>query len=374
MNAVNANPTLANDAHSSEKPAGIGIIKSVRILAYPLLTNFWPALLFVSQKAFVVPGLLLVGVGDSAYRRDLMLSLVISLVSIFTYLGQYPNPYAEDHLIGFLIFAWGMPAINHAIRTDQKRLRLFLTYFTIFNAILGFFFLVSDIDLSQFRGLNKVVGKDGVVGRVYFESSSLAAVFLLSTFRRKWMKAASFILISAFVVFVARSVVVMMLLFVNLALPYVLRSSLVIKIMSVISSGIALLLIYIYLPVLRPDVDLSLNAKQFQLDLIFGSMGNGLSGWGWGAFFPELATDPTQPYQIEMQLPMLILQIGVVPFALIALLILAMIFSATDKSLAAFARFSVYLLIGFNNPWLFLPSWFLTCQLLFRYDDERKSQ
>lgn len=371
MTTLSAGLPAAMDQPPERQAGGAGLLRAARQLAFPLLTNFWPVLLFVSQKIFVVPGLLLVGFGDRAYRRDVLLTLIISLVGIFSYIGQYPNPYAQDHLIGFLLFAWSMPIINHATRNNETKLRAFLTYLTLFNAVLGFFFLFSDIDLTGFRGLNRIVGKDGVAGRVYFESSSLAAVFLVSAFRKGWMKFAALILVSAFVVFVARSVVVIALLFVNLALPYVLRSSPLIKVLSVTLSGIVLFLVYTYLSVLRPDVDLSLTAKQFQLDLIFGSIDNSLSGWGWGTFFPELATDPTQPYQIEMQLPMLLLQIGLLPFFAIFGTTLGLFFSASSRPLASLARFSAYLLIGFNNPWLFVPSWYLTCQLLFRYSDER---
>ncbi len=343
---------------------------SLRILTFPLLTNLWPLLLFVSQKVFVIPALILVGFGDQAYRRDLVFAALISFCGILVYILQYYNPYDQAHLIGFLLFVWSMPIINHAIRFDNEELRRILTYLTLFNAAMGFFLLVSNVDLYGLRGLNRIVGSDALTHRIYFESSSLAAVILLQAFRPRWLRIIALVAVSAFVVLLARSVVVVVLLGLNLSLPYILRSSLAIKVTIALLACVAFTLFYIYLPVLRPDVDLSFRVKQYQLDLILGGLGNSLSGWGWGAFYPELASDPEQPYQIEMQLPMLLLQLG--PVALVAIigLTLALFLSATKRPVWGLARYGVYLLIGFNNPWLFVPSWFLTCQLLFRYDNE----
>jgi hypothetical protein len=350
------------------RPAGVAAL--LRIMAFPLLTNLWPLLLFVSQKVFVIPALLLVGFGDRAYRRDLLVAVLISLVGLLVYILQFGNPYDQAHLLGFLLFVWSMPLINHATRFDAERQRQLLTYLTLFNAVMGFFLLTSNIDLYGLRGLNRVVGADGLTHRVYFESSSLAAVVLLTTFKRRWLQVITFLAVSAFVVFVARSIAIIALLLVNMVLPYILRSSAAIKVIAVLAVAGAFAVLYFYLPVLRPDVDLSIRVKEFQLDLIIASLGDSWSGWGWGAFYPELASDPEQPYQIEMQLPMLLLQLG--PVALLAIigLTMAMFMSATSRPIMGLARFSVYLLIGFNNPWLFVPSWFLTCQLLFRYDAE----
>jgi hypothetical protein len=125
-------------------------------------------------------------------------------------------------------------------------------------------------------------------------------------------------------------------------------------------------LLFVYLPVIRPDIGLSLSAKQLQLQVILSLIPDNWSGWGWGAYIPYLSTDRDQPYQIEMQLPMLVLQLGPAATVAILLLTLAMFLSAADRSLRGYVRFATYALIGFNNPWLFLPSWYLTCQLLFR--------
>jgi hypothetical protein len=360
-------PVGNSDLRHLGKP---GLLARVQTLAFPLIINFWPVLLFVSQKAFVIPAVLLNGLGDSAYRRDLFLATLISAAGVIVYAFQAGNSYDQSHLIGFLLFAWSMPVINYGVRNDQNNLLLFLTYFTIFNSVMGFYLLVFDVDLYGLRGLNRIVGTDGQTHRVYFESASLAAVILLSAFRRRLIQLVAFLIVAGFVIFVARSVVIVLLLGLNLALPHVLRRSLAVKIAVVIAVMAALTVLYLYLPVLRPDVDLSLQVKQFQLDLILSSLNGDWLGWGWGSYYPELATDPDQPYQVEMQMPMLLLQLGPVAFAAILGVTLAIFLSAARRPEMGLARFAVYALIGFNNPWLFVPSWFLTCQLLFRYDDE----
>jgi len=351
---------------SHQRPKGAWA--DIRAIGFPLLTNFWPVLLFVSQKVFVLPGIILTGFGDSKYRSDLVLAAVISLVGMLVYFFQFANSYDQVHLVGFLLFVWSMPVLNYAVRFDHWKLRRFLTYFTLFNATMGFFLLVTNIDLYGLRGLNQVIGSDGLTHRVYFESASLATVVLVASFKRRWAQLAMLVVVMSFVLFIAKSVVIAVLLVLNLALPYILRSSPAVKVITVAISALVFVVLFFYLPVLRPDVGLSLAAKQYQFELITSSLGNSWSGWGWGSYYPQIASDPDQPYQVEMQLPMLLLQLG--PLALFAILglTLAIFWSATDRPVMAFARFAIYTLIGFNNPWLFIPSWFLTCQLLFRYE------
>ncbi|OJU15570.1 MAG: hypothetical protein BGN95_18195 [Sphingomonas sp. 66-10] len=286
------------------------------------------------------------------------------------YFFQYGNPYDQTHLLGFIFFVWSMPLINHAVRYDSLLLRRVLTYLTLFNALMGFYLLVSSVDLYGLRGLNRVEGSDGITYRIYFEASSLAAVFLLSSFRNRWVRLAALGAVAIFVVFVAKSVVIMALLGLNLALPYLLRSRPHIKVGAAIIAVTAIILLYNYLPIIRPDMDLSLRAKQFQFNIIMGLLPDNWSGLGWGFYMPQLSSDPEQPYQVEMQLPMLMLQLGPIALLTILLLILSLFLSVSGWTLKGFARFAVYVLIGYNNPWLFVPSWFLTCQLLFRDDDE----
>jgi hypothetical protein len=222
--------------------------------------------------------------------------------------------------------------------------------------------------LYGFRGLNRIEGSDGVTYRIYFESASLAAISLLSTFRRRWLQLATLAAVAFFVVLIARSAVVMALLAANLVAPYILRSQPHVKVAAVVVAVGSAMLLFVYLPVVRPDIGLSLSAKQLQLQVILSLIPDNWSGWGWGAYIPYLSTDADQPYQIEMQLPMLLLQLGPAATAAILLLVLAMFMSGAEQSTRGYVRFVTYALIGFNNPWLFLPSWYLTCQLLFRVE------
>ncbi|MGQ7830306.1 hypothetical protein [Altererythrobacter sp. Z27] len=340
----------------------------LRILWFPFVTNLWPALLYLSQKAFVPVALVLNGWGDAAYRRDLFLTLSITSIGLFVYLTQPANSFQDFHALGFLLFVWAMPVINHAVRGESELLLRGLTYLTIFNALLGFYFFVNDVDLQEFRGLNRIESNDGYTERLFFESASLAAVFLLSTFRRATIRVVALVLVISFVVFIAKSVVVILLLGMNLIWPIFVRSSIGAKIGAAVVGAAGLFMIYLYLPVLRPDIFLSVLAKQTQLEVILSLQQADYQAWGWGAFVPQLATSIEQPYQIEMQLPMLMLQLGPLALAAIMALTLALFLSAAESKLLAFMRAGVYFLIGFNNPWLLVPSWFLTCQLLFRTD------
>lgn len=340
----------------------------LRILWFPFVTNLWPALLYLSQKAFVPVALALNGWGNAAYRRDLLLALAITSIGLFVYLTQPTNSFQDFHALGFLLFVWAMPVINHAARSEPDILLRGLTYLTIFNALLGFYFFVNDVDLQEFRGLNRIESNDGYTERLFFESVSLAAVFLLTTFRQKIVRIFALALVVGFVVFIAKSIVVILLLGMNLIWPIFVRSSIGAKIGAVAAGAAGLFLIYLYLPVLRPDIFLSVLAKQTQLEVILSLQKADYTAWGWGTFVPQLATSIEQPYQIEMQLPMLMLQLGPVALAAIMGLTLALFLSAAESKLLAFMRAGVYFLIGFNNPWLLVPSWYLTCQLLFRTD------
>ena len=365
MNSPNL--TLAQSAMpQSARPTVLGLI---RALIFPLSLNFWPLLLFLSQKAFVIPALFIINFGDRAYRRDVMICSVGSVVGLLVFVTQYPTPYDGRHFTGFILFIWAIPPINFAIRNHQVGLYRYLTILTIFNALFGILLLVTNVDLYGLRGLNKIVGTDGETQRVYFESSSLAAVIMLKYFRQNWLKAAILLLTSFYVIFIARSVAVAILLGVNLLYPYIARSAAPVKVIVAVIGAAMAIALYIYIPILRPDFRLSVEAKQFQLDIILNLLEDNSTGWGWGSFFPQLANDPEQPYQIELQLPMLALQLGPLPLLLIMGSIMMTFLFSTSRSIFAVARFLVYALIGFNNPWILIPSWYLTCQLLFRTDN-----
>lgn len=196
--AVDGDPNREKAASPDQR---INLWRSVRIHAFPLLTNIWPLLLLVSQKVFVLPSLALVGVGDAAYRRDIMIAASITLIGVLVYLEQFPNFFDQAHLLGFIPFVLSMPLVNYATRYNPTQLRRWLTYLTLFNVALSVYILVSNIDLYGFRGLNRIESTDGVTNRIYFESSSLAAVFLLSTFHNRVLRLVTLAAVLMYVVF-----------------------------------------------------------------------------------------------------------------------------------------------------------------------------
>lgn len=364
--------TVVSSPRESETTSAAqrGLLRRARIFGFPAAINFWPLLLFVSQKAFVIPGMLLLGFGDRKYRQDVAIAFTASICAIVVYLTQFSNSYAQVHLIGFLLFIWSVPILNHSVRFDPIGLMKVLTYFTLFNCLMAFALLVSNVDLYGLRGLNRIVGTDGETHRIYFESASLIAVILATTFTRRSLQVIVIVLSMFFLLFITRSVALIFLFVLNLSMPYLMKSTPLIKTITLFSGLLFLYLLYIYLPVIRPDIELSLRAKQFQLDLIVGTL-DGWSGLGWGAFLPALASDPDQPYQIEMQLPMLLLQIGPLALTAISGLIWMLFGNCSKGQWLSTLRFCIFMVIGFNNPWIFLPSWFLTCQLLFRYQEAK---
>jgi hypothetical protein len=109
---------------------------------------------------------------------------------------------------------------------------------------------------------------------------------------------------------------------------------------------------------------LSVGFKLLQFDLIFSEMNEYFIGSGWGYVIDAIATSSDQPYQVEMQFPMLLMQMGVVGFLVYILTMAYFFYGISNKRLIAAWRFLLYLLIGFSNPWMFLPSWYLTVALM----------
>jgi hypothetical protein len=363
MNAPTVGPVVRNDGKLNLENLQIW-----RVLWFAFTINFWPVLLYLSQKAFVPIALIANGWGDRTYRKDVVFSLAITLIGLYTYLNQPYNQFQNAHIIGFILFVWSMPIINYATRKELKILLGGLSYLTLLNALLGLYFLVFDVDLLDFRGINRIESNDGYTERLFFEAVSLAALFQPSAFPKlvRWIALGAVV---AFVVVVAKSVVVVLLLGINLGFPYFARGSSFTKASVVIVGAVGLYILYIYLPTLRPDIYLSLIAKQTQFDVLLSFRSFDVAPWGWGSFVPELANSIDQPYQIEMQLPMLLLQLGGPALAFIMGFVTLLIFSNAERKSLGLARAIIYFAIGFNNPWLFVPSWYLTTQLLFRSTD-----
>lgn len=342
----------------------------------PFALNTSPLLLLLSQKFLVPPALLFAGLGDRIYRRDLGWALAIIFTGYLAYFFQNNNVFKNIHFAAFVIFTLSIPLINRAIRLQKRSILAILSYLTIMNCLFGIYVFAADVDLSGLRGLNQIRANDGFLDRFFLETTSIIAVFSYATFKSRIIKLVCAAIIATYAIFAAKSIVVISLIVLNLAFPFFLKRSLSYKFSSLVVVTVAIFLVFSSLAEFRPDLALSLKAKQLQYEQILPMLSLDLTSFiGWGGYLPELASSDEQPYQIETQLLMLLLQIGVIPTLIIFGIMCRLMVKSAESPVLGYSRFAIYLLVGLNNPWLFLPTWYLTCQLLFCNPDvEPKSK
>jgi hypothetical protein len=314
-------------------------------------------------------GLLALGTASRRTRQNFLVVAGICAVGSVGLLFQRWNPYAFAHYVGFALFLLSVPLINAAIRTSRSRLIKWLSLLTVANACLAFVFYFAEVDLERFRGLNRILGKDENTYRVYFETTSLLAVFSVRFLRQKLLRWVCTAIVIAYALLLAKSVFVILLLLANLFAFRILHGKLWIK-LAILA---LLLMIGVVAPTLvaiaRPDFALSVGIKVLQLQTILTYPTPLLTGSGWGYVIDSIVNSPDQPYQVEMQLPMLVLQVGLVLVLAYAAGMLSLFRSVSGCWSAAWLRFGTYFLIGFANPWLLLPSWYLTVALMYRQFD-----
>jgi hypothetical protein len=243
--------------------------------------------------------------------------------------------------------------------------------------VLNFFSLVIlyavyflEVDLSGYRGLNFIRGNDDEVHRFFIETSSLFLVTNYQTIRAVFLRVVLWLATFIYFVFIAK-VTLLIVLFLGLHFWRLFRS----KPKFTALAGLIIILYVVFsgnfVYFIREDLILSILFKIEQLNVIVSSFSTEsiLFGCGYGFYLLDFATDLNQPYQIEMQLPMLLLQIGIVN-----VLLFVVGFYYLFKSFLtgrAFVGLVLYLSIGFVNPWLFLPVWFISVSLftkLLYYD------
>ena len=358
-----------NDAASRSAVARIAtylIRPCFRVCVFPVLLNFWPVLLLVSQKALLPLGIVMAGAGTAAYRRDLLVAGLMVLASFVTYALQVNNEYALAHLLGYVMFVLAAPLINLAVRSNSERLIYFLALFSVGNAILAFLFYALSVDLSGFRGLNIILGNDDHTHRVYFESTSIVAVFSVAAFRTNWRRLLATFLVFTYAIFLAKSVFVILLYATNYVVPMLLRGKQWQRLASVALVILLVTLGPMVVMLLRPDLALSIGIKLLQLETVADYAVSPWFGAGWGFVIDEIINGLEQPYQIEMQLPMLYNQIGLIGLAAYAGGMAWLTVSTSKVAFVGWLRWGTYMIIGFSNPWLFVPSWYLTSVLLYR--------
>jgi len=257
-----------------------------------------------------------------------------------------------------------LPAINAAIKEDRTRTLTVIAWLSLLNSALAYVFYFLETDLSTFRGLNRVVDFEGTTARVFFETTSLIAAFTLQGFRSTAMKIIAALVVFTYALLLAKSIFVILLIVINYAAPPVLAQPFRKKLLYLGGSAIAMLTVFVFLFALRADFALSVGVKLIQWQEITNDISWNWIGAGWGDVIDGIANNDDQPYQVEMQLPMLVHQAGI-PFTVLFAITMFFQLRTLKSGIIAWARTLTYLIIGFSNPWLFIPSWYLTAALMF---------
>lgn len=341
-------------------------------LLFPVLINFWPIVLIASQKLLVPIGLVTLDYGRAGARNDLMTVLGMAFLGAVT-LVLLPNEYSVAHFVGYALFLLSIPSINSAIRKARDPLVKWISIFSIFNSLMAFVVYFLSIDLSSFRGLNRILDSNGDSTRVYFETTSLLAVFTVKSIKQSWLRVLCIGIVGSYALFLGKSIFVVLLFFCNRYAARFFLGRLRDQILVVVGVLVLAVAGPLAIAALRPDFALSLGIKLLQFARIVGDPTPLLTGGGWGYFIEEIAGSPDQPYQIEMQLPMLIVQIGLVQLFIFAACITVLLSWVSHSRRALLARILTYFAIGFSNPWMFIPSWYLTVALMYSDIDGDKA-
>lgn len=361
------------DAVRLERQVAMAPIRLTRgRLLFPVLINFWPLVLFASQKLLVPIGLVTLDYGRMGARNDLIIVLGMMLAGAIT-LVLLPTEYAVAHFIGYALFLFSIPSINLAIRQARDPLIKWLSIFSVFNSTMAFVVYFLSIDLSSFRGLNRIIDSNGESTRVYFETTSLLAVFTVKFIKQTWLRFLCIGVVGAYAIILGKSVFVVILFICNRYAERFFLGRLRDQILIVL--GVLLIAVVGPLAVaaLRPDFALSLGIKLLQFSRIANDPTPLLTGGGWGYFIDEIAGSADQPYQIEMQLPMLVIQIGLAQVMIFAAGIFVLLSWVSVGRRALWARLLTYFAIGLSNPWMFIPSWYLTVALMYHDVDRNKA-
>lgn len=337
--------------------------------------NLWPLFLFIPQKALILPSYLAsLRFPLIIYSKSMLVCIACILFTGITFAFQNVNPNSINHLSGFIIFLISIPIINFLYLKNKEEFIKSISIISIFNMLLGFLLFFNIISFENLRGLNQIRDSDGNITRVFYESASLLAAFNLFFIRRRILKYILYIALVIYLLFFIKSFFIIVLLglrYYSSKNKFKLKSKIYIFLSILIASFFT---IYIS-SIIRPDILLSLGYKYTQFIVILKEIEKTpFFGHGWGYFINEFASDENQPYQTEMQLPMLLLQIGIAGTILYLTTLFILIKIVSLKLSTAFSRFFIYLIIGFNNPWLFLPSWYLTAILILEPTDQKNEK
>ena len=294
------------------------------------------------------------------------MGLILLSIGACILLVQPPNKYEFEHFIGFAGFVVAVVLINLAAYTNQERLRRIISIGGLLNACLAIVVFYIHPNMHGLRGLNFIDNRYGVPTRFFIATTSLLAVVNFDFIKQKMLRYIFYFIVIFYLVELARSILVLLVLVSDKYLNTIMRASLVTKFAFFFAILVFGVLASIGILIYRPDLLLSAGFKLFQLETLSRYLDHIIFGYGWGFVIHLLATSPKQPYQIEMQLPMLVIQVGLIYVSLYLLWMYWMLRSVSETKVVAFARFITYSIVGFVNPWLFLPTWYLTSALLYR--------
>lgn len=334
--------------------------------------SIWPIFLFISQKALIIIQFL--NIRGHKYRRGyfvLALSLflgilVFSLLTLsFASINTYSKPHFTSYIL-FLVYSILIAGILSSEHNSYKILKL-ISLINFFGLILVHIIFFYEIELPGNRGLNFIRGTDNVVHRFWIETSPLFLISKFNIFKNRIIKILFLCLTLSYFLFISK-ITFLSLLFVLLLTFKYYKS---IKMKQLIIGLLTLLFLNVlgfinWNSLVRADLLLSILYKAEQFLTIINELGlnNIILGEGFGFFLKEFATDVNQPYQIEMQLPMLVLQLGLIHCTL---LLTAMYFLFKSINIKySFLTTGLFFSVGIINPWLFLPTWLVTSIYFFK--------
>lgn len=331
-----------------------------------ILISFLPSLLFIPSKFAVLSSVFYFNHKSYLNILDYTSLIIMTAAGGALLIFQPENTYSIQHFFAFLLFILIVPLLNFLVRFHVNNLIRWLSWICLINSISGIIFFNFDIDLSSYRGLNTIYDTDGFPTRFFFESACLSIVANYSFLKNYFLKIIFYCLIFYFTVFIVKSFLIVILMLINN------RSSFAkiftnIRLSKYLTYSLLLIMLIVLISIqliLREDFSLSIYEKLFQLKMLMSTNVNFFIGNGWGYVLPEYIRNENQPFQIEMQLPMLLVQMGCVVFLTYLAYMYRAIKISTKNSTNSKYIFLIYISVGFINPWLFMPVWYLTVVLL----------
>ena len=334
------------------------------------LFSFWPILLLISQKALlpiqILSFIIKPRIKDKFLKKNIInLLIFLSLILIdFLLNGSINNFYGIRHFLPFVIFSISIVLIS--LEMNDEKIKAFaigkITEINFIVLIIVYITYFIDFDFSSFRGLNFIRGTDGQIHRVFIETTVLLILSDFKHFKSKILNKFLLLLTLGYIFFLCKSILVIILFGIKIyydypsffkpkkIFAYVFISSLILNLFNDFSY--------------RADFYLSFFFKAEQLTGILNTVNFNkfIFGNGFGFFIEDFVTDAKQPYQIEMQLPLLFLQIGF--FGLITLAAFMYFLFKINSDKTPFKKTLLFFSVGLVNPWMFLPTWFILCHNL----------